>query len=486
MRIAVGSLSHESNSFNPKLMTLKDFNPVYGNDVIKKLDEGGQNPLQGIRKVVSSYGAEIIPTIFARAIPGGLVSRAAYEEMKQGFLYEVRQAGQLDGICLHLHGSMTVEEIGDAEGDILTELRQIVGEEIPIVVSLDMHATITPAMLQTANAFVGYRTAPHVDTMQTGERAAKVLMESLTKGYKLSTVGVGLPLLVSGEMSESAKPPMNGLIERLSELEENPDIASASIFLGFPWVDVSFNQGMVMVVTKDNPELAEEEAKQLAIEFWSKLHEFKFTTEAYPFEEALEVALRQPKGPVCLADCGDNPGAGGSQNIVYPLKVMLERNLESVLFGAIADEAAYEYCAAQEIGSTFDLSFGKLSIAPDAPALQAKATLKCVGRLGERPAVAVQVGGIDVMISQDRIMMLDPKDVEQLGLDPLEYRLIVIKSGYLDPKYEEIASYGLLALTPGFTNQIFTELEYKHVKRPIYPLDLDFAYTPNNYLMRGR
>ena len=83
-------------------------------------------------------------------------------------------------------------------------------------------------------------------------------------------------------------------------------------------------------------------------------------------------------------------------------------------------------------------------------------------------------------------MMLDPKDVEQLGLDPLEYRLIVIKSGYLDPKYEEIASYGLLALTPGFTNQIFTELEYKHVKRPIYPLDLDFAYTPNNYLMRGR
>lgn len=487
MRILIGMISHESNSFNPKLMTIDDFSPVYGEDVLVKLREEGQDsPLQGIYNILDQRGVEMIPTIYARAIPGGLVSLSAYEEMKEGFLKELKNAGEIDAICLHLHGSMAIEKIGDAEGDLLTAIRNIVGKELPIVVSLDMHATITQAMMDNANGFVGFRTAPHVDNVETGERAATLLMDSLEGGYKLSMVGVGIPILVSGEMSESAKPPMVSLIERLEEMEKASDVLSTSLFLGFPWVDVSYNQGMAIVVTKEKPELAQEQAVELAKEFWSKLDQFKFTTEAYPFEQALEVALKQTEGPVCIADCGDNPGAGGSQNIVYPLQVMLEQKLENILFGAIADEEAYEFCKNQEIGSTFSVSFGKLSIAPDAPGLEVEATLLKVGKLGKRPAVAVRVDGIDVLISQDRVMMLDPEDVRGLGLTPEEYRLLVLKSGYLDPKYEAIASYGLLALTPGFTNQIFADLEYKHVKRPVYPLDKGFEYKPENYVMMPR
>lgn len=487
MRILIGSLSHESNSFNPDQMRLEHFAPIYrGREVLDFLAEGLPTPLLGIYNVVKSYGAEVVPTIYARATPGGLVSLEAYQALKDALLQEVRGAGRLDGICLHLHGSMTVAGLGDAEGDLLTEIRKIVGEDLPIVTSLDMHATITPTMMEKADAFVGFRTAPHVDTMETGERAAKLLMESLTGGYRLSMRGVGLPLLVSGEQSESAKPPMNALLARVEELEREPEILSASLLLGFPWVDVSFNQGTALVVTKDNPKLAQEKAEALAVEFWSKLDQFKFTTEAYPFEEALDAALKQERGPVCIADCGDNPGAGGSQNIVYPLKVMLDRGLENILFGAIADAQAYQLCLAKEVGTNFELSFGRLSIEPDAPPFTAAATLLCRGMLGRMPAVAVRIAGIDVIISQDRIMMLDPKDVEQLGLEPEKYRLLVLKSGYLDPKYEAIASYGLLALTPGYTNQNFKELNYTKLTRPMYPLDQGFTYNPQDYELPDR
>lgn len=483
MRIVIGSLSHESNSFNPTQMRLEDFSPIYGPDVLTKIKEGGRYPLQGISRVVASYGAEVIPTIFARATPGGLVSKYAYQTMKQGFLRELRQAGKVDGICLHLHGSMTVDGIGDAEGDLLLAIREIVGPEIPIVTSLDMHATITHTMLREADAFVGYRTAPHVDTMETGERAATLLMESLTQGYELQMSAVGLPILISGEQSESAKPPMVSLIKRLEEIDQIPNILSSSLFLGFPWIDVSYSRGAALVVSKEDPELAKVEAKKLAEEFWSRLGEFKFTTEAYPFEEALAVALKIKEGPVCIADCGDNPGAGGSQNIVYPLSYMLEQKVDNALFGAIADSEAFAKCAGQELDTTIDLTFGKMNISPNAPSLSVQAKIHRIGKLGLTPAVAIRVEGIDVIISQSRVMMLDPKDLEELGLDPRTYQLMVLKSGYLDPKYEAIASAGFLALTPGYTNQIFKDLDYKHVTRPIYPLDKGFIYTPDEYLL---
>ena len=482
MRILIGSLSHESNSFNPKFMRLADFAPVYGQEVLKILEAGHQAPLLGIYRVLKEAGAEVVPTILARATPGGLVSYEAYQAMKARFLEELRQAGPLDGICLHLHGSMVVERVGDAEGDLLTAIRRIVGEDVPIVASLDMHATITSTMLQRANGFVGFRTAPHVDTVETGERAARLLLDSLTNGYPLVTRAVGLPILISGEQSESAKPPMCDLIQRMQELDELHGILSTSLFLGFPWVDVPYNQGAALVVAT-SPELAEEKALALAKQFWSKRAQFRFTTEAYPFAEALEVALRVERGPVCIADCGDNPGAGGSQDIVQPLEILLERGLDNVLFGAIADADAYEYCLRQELGSSFDLSLGRLSVEPDALPLRAQAELLRVGELGTMPAVAVRIGGIDVMISRDRVMMLDPQDVRQLGLEPQDYRLVVLKSGYLDPKYEAIASRRLLALTRGYTNQNFAELEFRRLTRPMYPLDRDFHFDPRAYLL---
>lgn len=486
MKIAIGSLSHESNSFNPQQMTLDDFAPVYGQEVLELIQVSGETALKGIYDVLNEASVKIVPTIYARTTPGGLVSHSAYEVMKANFLAELQKEKDLDAICLHLHGSMTVADLGDAEGDLLSAIRELVGADLPIVTSLDMHATLTITMLEHADAFVGYRTAPHVDMIETGQKAAEILLDALRGKYKLQMAFVGLPLLVSGEQSESSKEPMASLFNYLAKVDSIPNVVSSSLFLGFPWVDVDYNQGSALVVTRDKPELAVQEALSLAEKFWSKLPEFKFTTEAYPFPKALQVALDSKKVPVCIADCGDNPGAGGSQDIVLPLQHMLERGLENILFGAIADPIAYEFCSTKDVGDSFSLKLGRLSIGPNALGLKIDATLTHKGQLNQRPAVVVQTSGIDIVISQGRVMMLDPQDLEKLGLTPTNYRILVLKSGYLDPKYEAIAGYGLLALTTGYTNQIFVDLEYKNVPRPIYPLDQGFTFKPEEYLVRPR
>ncbi len=483
MRIVIGSFSHESNTFNPVQMQLEEFHPQYGEDILALMKQSGRSPLHGIYQVLDAAGAEIIPTVYARATPGGIVSRHAFDTVSRRMLAAVAAAGPVDGVCLHLHGSMTVAELGDAEGYILSEVRKLVGPDVPISVSLDMHAMVTPAMLRSADALVGYRTAPHVDTFETGHTAASLLMGAITEGYKLTTAAVSLPLLVSGEQSETEKYPMNHLIQVLKDTDEHQGILACSYFLGFPWADAPYNLGSAVVVARHDADLAGATAMQLAEEFWQYHTKFQFTTEAYPFEEALEVARAHTKGLVCIADCGDNPGAGGSENIVYPLKHMLAVGQERALIGAINDPAALHVCQGAGVGAAVTVTVGKLSIAADSPGLEVTGTVKQLGQLGRTEAAVLQVAGVDVLITKVRAMMLDPQELVDMGLNLADYDILVLKSGYLDPQYEAVAAKGLLALTPGFTNQIFVDLQYQHVPRPIYPLDQDFVFDPKEYLI---
>jgi len=483
VHIVIGSFSHESNSFNPDHTQLDDFSPrLYGDQVLDALRTAGRTALHGIFDTLTTRGSAVTPTVFARAVPGGLVSQEAYYTIKEELLQRLKRADSVDGVCLHLHGSMTVAGLGDAEGDLLASVREIVGPQIPIVCSLDMHAMVTPAMVACADGLVGYRTAPHVDAYETGANAAKLLHDALQGHYGLAMCAVGLPMLVSGEQSETEKYPMNELIPKLEEAEQQGEVLSASYFLGFPWVDVSYNQGSAVVVCREEQSRARDQAEQLARHFWHYHKEFRFTTEAYPFAEALAAAETRNPGPVCIADCGDNPGAGGSQNIVYPLKHMLEKGTSCALFGSIADPASYRRCADEGIGSQVKLRLGRLSTG-ELVGLAVEGTVTHIGPLGAVPAAVVRIQGIDVVVSSRRAMMVDPEELRALDLEPEEYGLLVLKSGYLDPKYEAIAGHGLLALTPGYTNQNFRDLEYRHVPRPMYPLDKDFEYNPRSYRM---
>lgn len=469
MKIAVGTVCHESNSFNPNLTRLEEFQLLQGNEILPHLHTTASCALQGIVPTLLEKKCAVYPLVFARPhSEGGLVDFRAYREIEKAFVKGIENLSSLDALCLDLHGSMTLEGGIDGEGELLKTLRKLVGT-IPIVSSLDLHGMITPAMLANADAFVGYRTAPHVDKELTGIRTAALLLRHLEEGIALNMNAVFLPFLVSGEQSETRENPMRALLKTLLELDKEPHIHSSSLFLGFPWCDVPFNKGAALVVA-ETLELATEKSLLLGAKLWESCRDFQFTTKAYTLQEAVDTLVAAQDFPFIFADCGDNPGAGGSGTITLTLQFVLEKGLKNIFLGAIADPRSYEKLAAEE---EVELELGMLS--PDHPLpLRCRGKRKHLGEAKGIPGVLVSISGVDVLVTKEPMMMVDPKDLEAFKVHLSSYQGVILKSGYLDPKILRYAKGSGLLLTPGYTNQVFSSLDYGKLERPTFPLDPHF------------
>jgi len=482
MKIGIGLIKHESNSFNPELTEIDDFKilrgaEIFNNEVLMKNSSMGGMVDFFARK---NEEVELVPLV--SAIPkylGGLISFEAYREIKEIFFDKLRSSQNLDAICMDFHGSMTVEDGIDGEGDLLEGIREIIGPGNPVVCSLDLHGMVTKKMIKHGDGFVGYRTAPHVDKFETGNKAANLLYDALKNNYQLKTASVFLPLLVSGEMSETEKEPMKSLIKEL-ENAENGSVLSASYFLGFPWVDVEFNHGAALVVGRKK-EAAVQTALKLGERFWQEHKNFDFTTETHSMDQALKKARVSEKKPVYICDCGDNPGAGGSQNMTYTLHTMLKMELERALLGVIADKKACSYCFKKKHGSRVNLKLGRFNVEDPTP-LEIEGTLKLTGTWKGVQAAVIELDGVEVVITSERTAMVDPDFFKELGIVLQDYDIVVLKGGYLAPKFQTYAAQVLFGLAPGYTNQIFEELNYKNLSRPIYPLDQNFEFNAQDYL----
>lgn len=474
MKIIIGLIQHESNSFNPTPTCLDEFNLILGGNILKNSDSYHNSSLEGIINVLQKHKVELIPTVVARPrSEGGLVAREAYLKIKNSLIEELgKSGGDFSAVCFAFHGSMTVEDIGDAEGDLLEEIRNFVGEEIPVVCCLDMHAMLTKKMMVNADAFVGYRTAPHIDTLETGEKTAEILYDSLLNNYKLSTAAVGLPILISGEKSESAKPPMNELYSEIEKTDQIDGVLSSSYFLGFPWADVEFNCGSALVVTRDNNDLAEKEALKLAEKFINRLPDFKFTTETHSFADAIEIACSEKQSPIFIIDSGDNPGAGASQDITCTLEYLLSLGLEEkILYAVITDKDAYQDCVEVGENKEIKVKIGRKDDNIGSKPIEIEGVIKTTASYKNLNAAVITVQGIDVIITSKAIVLTEPEFFRTLELDFKDYKIAVLKSGYLDPKLEPYTKRVILGLSSGYTNQVLKDLNYSKIKRPIYPFD---------------
>ena len=411
-----------------------------------------------------------------------MVTRKAYEAMRETLLGSVRAAGAIDGLCLSLHGSMQVadctspEEIGDAESDLLSKMRALVGPRVPIVVALDLHANVTAAMVEQADALVAYRTAPHVDSFDTGQRAAELLLWSLRENRRPTMAFTKLPFLLSGEQSETGAEPMACMIQLLRETDSQPAVLSSSFALGFPWADVYDNGVSAIVVTDGDRALAQREADRLAEAFWEQRAEFDFRVEAYPVDEAIEVALAASESTVFLSDSGDNPTAGGTTDIPLVVERLLARGASDAVVAAICDPAAVEACMAAGVGQRVTLSIGgKMDIRHGQP-LEVVGRVRLLADAESGPMAVLGVEGVDVVLSSRRVAVTEPAFLRRLGIEPLERKIVVLKIGYLFAPFQAIAPRSILILSPGCTNCDLTQLEYERVKRPIYPLDSDTSW----------
>lgn len=493
MRIIIGGMNHESNTLNPIITGEDDFVVFRGQEILEK----GLLPYYsstGIIEALREAGCEIVPTVLARAVPNGVVSDEFYYRIKAEMLERIRAAvaaGPVDGICLALHGSMKVKGLGCAEGDILSAIRNIL-PEVPLTVALDMHATITDTMLACADGFVGYKTAPHVDCRETGALAASMLLRSIKEKRRLTTRARRVPMLIAGEKSESAAEPMKSLLDACRAAEKEQGVLAASLLLGFPWADDEHEAVTVLATTLDDPRTADEVAARIAREFWRRRAEFKFRCEHYDSKTAMKVAFRavlqEGMKPVFVSDSGDNPTAGSTGDATELLECIMadmttvDRLPTPLLYSGFYDARATEACIAAGEGSSLDIEVGGTWDKVNGKRIPLRVkVLRIVRNYGPYNSDLVLVGhrNMAIVLTSKHIGFGDEELLPALGVDPKDYCLVVVKLGYLEACFSEIAAKAILATSKGCSNEVLESIPYRRIRRPMYPIDLEMAYEPD-------
>ena len=492
-RVLVGAMNHESNSFNPIIAGREDFLVLRGQEVLAR--RKNNDTLTGILDTLEQAGYQPVPTVFASAVPNGLVDRQFCHSLRQEILEIAKNASSIDAVCFALHGSMTDEDYEEAEGPLLEGLRQLF-PDIPIFVALDMHATMTEKMHKNADGFVGYKCAPHTDQTETGVHAAKMTIAALEKGVQAKSAWVKVPILIAGEQSSTTVQPMIGLIDALKASEEKEGILAASYLMGFPWCD-NPHSAVGVYVTAENACLAQAEALALAQKIWDTRNEFCFQTETYDQQQVLDKAFEAvEKGeptPIYLSDSGDNPTAGSSSDCVGFLRCLLEdertKNLSSpALFGGIYDPEATLACkgkVGQNVTVTFGAKFDKITTAPITATGKVMAYAQQWDKFpGNKSDIALlRVGNVDIVLAEKHIGYTSPAVFSDLGRDPKDAQIVVCKLGYLTAAQAAVAKRSIMALSKGSTNEDLASIPYVKTPRPIFPLDADFAYEPSENLM---
>ncbi len=476
MRVIAGLLHHETNTLSPVKTSYDDFDVARGKESLDKI--AGSSFFREAK-------VELIPTLYANALPSGKVEEKTFLGLRDGILTAISEAGKVDGIWLCMHGSMEVENIGSGEGNLISEIRKIVGFEIPIAIALDFHANIAESLVEEANIICGYRTAPHVDQVETQVRAGQLLLECIRNELLLQPVIVRPPLLTAGDMFVTTVDPGKSLMRELEVTDARDGIFCASIFGGQPWVDAPNTGASVVVTAKDNQRVALKEAKRLAKLLWDAREEFHFEEEAAEPEESVERALRA-KELVFITDSGDNTTAGAPGDNAYLLSLLLEKGAKDTLVAGITDSEAIELCKSRRVGEEVEFQLGGKLDKEKSQSVKINGILRGKGRIlgwfGEDagPAVIVSVRGIEIIITEKRCGFVSPEIIELGGLSPLDYKIIVVKLGYLWDALRKISGRTIIALTPGASCEAIEEIEFHNVRRPVYPLDKNFSWIPDN------
>jgi len=473
-KVLLAAMKHETNTFLNYKTRSEDFTVIRNDDIKNNSDFPGT--LGAMDELSKNPSIRTETTLFAKAMPGGIVDKNFYSYIKKELLENIEEM-KPDGILLDLHGSMYVENIGDAEGDLLFDVRKIVGQMVPIVCVLDMHATMTEKMIENANAFAGYHTAPHVDIWETGVRAAKILKEFL-EGRTLYMSAKRIPVLISGERSDTRGEPMKSLIKFLEDRINGSNIIDASYLLGFPWADVPSN-GAYSVVIANNKEDAERLSSELAQKFWDKRKEFNFSAETFIASEAILAATKTIGKPVIISDICDNPTAGSAGDGTNLLKEIFEAQKRGILtddriaFISIPDpESLNRIISSEKDTVKIDLG-GKIDNKYSSPLELSGLRKKVMMRYrNEVDVVLFSVKNVDIVITSKRFAVAeDWMLLKNLKEDPKEYKIIVLKSGYLSDEYASMAKHSFFALADGYFNQDITKIPFKKIERPIFPLD---------------
>ncbi|RIQ61275.1 M81 family metallopeptidase [Bordetella avium] len=489
MRWLLAMIKHETNTFSPVPTPLARFfrgSPeiLCGERAIRAYEDTDSG-LGGYIEVARRVGAEIVVPVAAESWPSSPTDAATYEQLCSLILNEVRKGGY-DAILLDLHGAMVAEGVEDAEGQLLRRLREI-DPRTPVGVTLDMHANVYDDIIQNANVVTGFHTYPHVDIRESGVRAAEVIVRTLKGEIKPVMRWGNVPMLPHVMCQGTHADPNKSLQARCIELEQGAVLA-ASVFVGFPHADIREAGLSAVVCTNDDPQAAQAYCDALLDQAWTQREKWVFHPE--PLEPTIAHAKSLTQGPVVLLYHFDNTGSGGTMDTTTVLAEILRQELENVVFYAICDPQAAQEAASAGVGNTITIQLGgKVPM----PALKVEnRPLAVTGRvklifdgvyLNRGPmyrgvrndtglTVVLDTGRVEIIIVSRHQEPFDINCLLSAGIDPLQKRYVVLKSRvHWRAGFASMASEIIECTGTGVTTSDYSQIEFKHVRRPIYPLD---------------
>jgi microcystin degradation protein MlrC len=487
MRLLIAMMKHETNTFSPVPTPLARFGPLYGDAAICAY-RGTGTGLGAYLDLAEREGAEIVLPIAASASPSGPVEDAAYAHITDA-ICEAAARGGFDGIMLDLHGAMVTRRLEDGEGEFLKRLRAI-DPNTPIAVSLDMHANLYDAIIANATVVTGYRTYPHIDTYETAKLAGEILLRAMRGEVKPVMAWRNEPMLPHVMRQGTDDHPNKELQRRCAAMTAEGALA-ASLFTGFPHADIT-NAGLsALVVTDSDLKLAEDLRDELLGRAWVEREAFVYQIE--PLEQSVARAKAMPPGdgPIVLLDHYDNCASGGTMDATVVLAEILQQGLEDVAAFAIYDPEAVQQAIAAGIGAEVSLSIGgkiKMPAIPaENPRLGVTGRVKTIsnGQYKNRgpmarglqmdmgPAVVLNTGQVEIVLISRHVEPSDLNCLLSLGIDPLQKRYVMLKSRIhwragLGPMAKAVVDCAGV----GVCTSDYSQLNFKNVRRPIYPLDL--------------
>lgn len=497
--VVVGAFAHETNTFVPEPVdrgNFQDREEYLGEAVVTNL-RGTETAVGGVIDAAAELDIDLVHTVSAFATPGGVVERETYEFYTERILDGVRDhLSELDGVILPLHGAMVAEHLDDGEGPLITAVRELVGPDVPVVVTLDLHANVTEEMVRSADALVAYETYPHLDKAETGRCGLELLARAMRGEISPTMHFERPPTLVFQPKAYTPSGPMAEVMALAREHETRDGVLKANVLPGFYHADIPEMGVTTPVVTDDDPGLAREVSRDLATTIWERREAF---VEEYPKPpEAVREAKRivdglgPDDGPVVMAEFGSNPGGGGASNGTTVLREFLDQGVENAGWAIMHDPEAVADCIDAGVGERLTTTIGgKTDDKHGEPIADLDGYVKAVtdGRYvntgtshsgyGVQNAIGRTVrfqcgpnDSITVVLAERRASAFDAEIWRHVGQPPERLDVICIPSliAFLGD-YEPLSSDVILVDTPGLSAVNPARFDYEKIPRPVYPLD---------------
>jgi microcystin degradation protein MlrC len=485
LRVALLGFYHETNTFSVARTDIEQFAAyqlAYGADVLARYRASGTE-LGGMIREGEQLGFELVPILFAAAVPSGLITAGCLRDLLTDATKRLEAAGTIDGVLLVLHGAAAAEGSPDADGAFLKELRRVVGNATPLVATIDFHANVSADMVAGADALVGYDTYPHTDMDARGAEAARLLLK-LSHKAAWHHAFVKLPLITAPQCQSTEDEPMRSLMDLIHRIEQRPGVATASIAMGFAYAD-SADLGASVLVYGEQREAVRVAADEIAASVYAQRE--AFDPRLLPPQAIAELVGPQATTPVVLVDPADNVGGGSAGDGTVVLAELLRAKAKGAVI-VICDPIAAAEAKVIGIGGKFERPVGGRTDAAHGAPLVVSGTVTYAADSSYRHSgtymtgfitrmgltAIIEVDGVRIVMTSLRTMPFDVEQLRCLGIEPTHQRVLVVKAAIAwRAAYGPLARSVFVIDTPGICPSNLHRLAYRNRPRPLYPLETD-------------